>query len=178
QAHTMAFDERNGNIVMFGGYDDFVRYGDTWICSASAAATWESFGHNCGGSGVAPAPILGLGSGQRPWLGDTVTFRVPAVPPGHPVMLVLGGSRSSWQGLSLPFPLGHLGMDGCDLLVGPELALAMPATQMTASYALVIPTRPELIGTAFYAQAAMHDPQSNPAGIALTNGLELRLGGR
>lgn len=176
QAHTLAFDERHGTMVLFGGYDDVVRYGETWLYRPLATASSQRFGHNCGSS-IATSPNLDLASGQRPWLGETVTFLAGSVPTGETVVLMLGSSRTAWAGMALPLDLDLVGMTGCQLLVGAEAVLPMTNGGHQASLGLTLPNSPVLLGRSVYAQAAVHDPAANAIGFSLTAGLQLVLGG-
>ncbi len=176
QAHTMAFDERNGNTVMFGGYDDVNRFGETWTYQATVAASSSAFGHNCGGT--AADPTLSIDGDQRPWLGDTLTFRATSVPLLQPAVLSLGVSRAVWHSMALPFDLSPAGMPGCELLTGPDVLLPMATVGTSASLALALGTQPSWSGQSFYVQAVVGGFGVNGAGLALTNGLHLRVGGR
>jgi hypothetical protein len=177
QAHTMAFDERNGETVMFAGYDDNLRYGETWVYRASVTASSASYGHGCGGS-AAREPGLALEAGQRPWLGDTIMFRVDRALATLPAVLSLGASRTLWHGIALPIDLSTAGMTGCDLLAGPDVVLPMTSAGAAASLPLALGTNPLWLGRSFYAQAAVADTSANAGGLAFSNGLHLRVGGR
>jgi hypothetical protein len=170
QAHTMAFDARNGNTVLFAGFDDVRRYGETWLYGAVPLASASAFGGRCG-----PGAGLELEPGQRPWLGDTLTFRTTAA--AGPAWLLLGSSTAVWQGMALPLDLTPAGMPGCALHTGPEVMLGMTADATGATAHLPLPTQLALLGSVFYAQALVADAAA-AAGAGATNALELRVGGR
>ncbi|MEZ5965044.1 MAG: hypothetical protein R3F56_14515 [Planctomycetota bacterium] len=177
-AHTMAFDEVRGEVVIFGGYDGGeVRYGDTWVYRPVAPASAASFGHGCGGPTSVP-PALSLADGQRPWLGDTLAWRVRGDTPANLAVLSLGVSRTTWRGASLPADLGAFGMSGCELLDSSDVLLSMQVSAQGADLAMPIPVWRELNRVELYAQALVFDPASNPAGAVTTGGVALRFGSR
>jgi hypothetical protein len=144
--------------------------------SATAPASHTPFGAGCAGS--AGTPDIALVPGREPWIDDTLELAITRLPPGQPAALNLGFSRASWQGLALPFPLGAIGMPGCDLLVGPDLTCPLANPAGSATFPLRIPFDPRYIGLPFFDQALVLDPGANALGVIVSNGGAGKVGAR
>jgi hypothetical protein len=86
------------------------------------------------------------------------------------VLLNVGFSRTNWSGLTLPFPLGGIGMTGCSLLAAPDVAFALANQGGTAAWSVLLPNDPGLVGVSFYNQGFVLDPGANPLGVTATGG--------
>jgi glucose/arabinose dehydrogenase len=135
-------------------------------------ATWSTFGSGCGGS--FGTPVLAAAPGSLPSLGTTFQMRVNGLPqpPAGLTLGMLGTSKTSWNTLPLPFDLAVIGMPGCQALIAPLDSAVLAHTGTVATWPLVIPLAPNLIGVDFYAQALVLDAGWNPLGAVVTNGGE------
>lgn len=174
--HAMAFDLERRVFVMFGGDvnhgPDFTD--ETWeLAALSPQAEFHGFGAGCAGVGR-PAPFLGAETSINavPVLGGSFTLRVDGVPPTQRAWLALGISDANWSGTGLPFPLGMLGMPGCELLVSPDILEPIGAAGASGRVwsTLVIPGGVEFLGARFFVQSLVLAPGANPAGVLWTNG--------
>ncbi len=108
------------------------------------------YGAACRGR-LARAPLLGVSSDEK-W--TKVTLHGAAA--GTPVMLLLGLSRTAWQGLTLPLALDALGLPGCVLYTSVEVAIpaSTGAAGQGSGYAVVrLPANLAATGpTTLYAQ--------------------------
>ncbi len=96
-------------------------------------------------------PMLGVSSEEK-WTKVTVHGAAP----GTPVMLLVGLSRTAWQGFALPLALDALGLPGCALHTSVEVAIpaSTGAAGQGSGYAVVrLPVNLALTGlTTMYAQ--------------------------
>jgi hypothetical protein len=175
--HELVFDSARRQIVLFGGGAfGSSPFGDTWTYGTTAPASHSPYGAGCLGS--AGTPDIALAPGREPWIGDSLELAITRLPPGQPAALNLGFSRTSWQGLALPFPLGAIGMPGCDLLVGPDLTCPLANPAGSATFPLRIPFDPRYIGLPFFDQALVLDPGANALGVIVSNGGAGKVGAR
>ena len=143
---------------------------------ATRTALVSSFGQGCGGSeGI---PFLSASPGSLPWTSENLDLELGPVPVTSPVSLMLGTSRTSWNGLALPASLAALGMPGCTLLVSAEQSVALQPVGKYLSFQLSIPNLPSLAGVNFYTQAFVIDPTANPMGLATSNAVQTTIGVR
>lgn len=92
--------------------------------------------------------------------------------PGAPAVLVLGGSRTRYQGAGLPLDLSFLAMPGCSLYT--DVLATVPFSLNAAGGASVgLPIGATLFrGSRFDAQCFHLDTQANSLGLAASNGAE------
>lgn len=108
------------------------------------------FGRACAGPlGLPKLHVEGL-----PGIGKALSLRVSNTD-ATTMTLIVGVSRSSWGGISLPLNLGFVGAFGCDLNVSMDASIyrGKPATIATT-----MPNEPRLIGITLYYQAILMDP--------------------
>jgi hypothetical protein len=110
----------------------------------------QAYGLPCNGQ-LARAPKIGVrdlgASGARLTVHDAA--------PGAPVLLLLGVSRTSFAGLTLPQPLGAIGLPGCLLQTSVDVfrVAVTGSTGIAAGYAAVdVPLLLSARGTEVYAQ--------------------------
>ncbi len=151
-----------------------VSLGDTWEYGPTHPATYTTFGTGCAGTAGTPT----LASLTRPWLGETQTVDLSNLPATGAVLLNLGFSDSSFGALSLPFPLGVIGMPGCSLLTSPDLGFPLTNTGGTAQWSQLIPNAPQHLGLTFFNQGFVLDANANPLGVIVTNGGRGVIGGK
>jgi photosystem II stability/assembly factor-like uncharacterized protein len=139
-----------------------------------SAAT--GFGSACAGHATPPAIAVDPLATAR--IGQTVGVLGQSLRIGQPLaVLLVGFSNSSWNSVPLPFDLTPAGLNGCPLLVSLDLLLATTiGAGGTAGWSLTLPNDRALLGGRLYAQAMAPDPGLNPAGFAVSAGLQLTLG--
>lgn len=142
-----------------------VEGGQLLLFRVALRARAEAFGAGCG-MNLAAAPA------SRPVLGGSFASDVSGIATGATAFMMVGGSNTTFAGLSLPLDLGLLGIPGCFLL--QDLALeGAGGTTVTgpnsASYTLPIPASFSFTGFTVYLQAWSTTTQ-------LSNGLTVVLG--
>ncbi|MBK9386122.1 MAG: hypothetical protein IPN34_15020 [Planctomycetes bacterium] len=175
---AMAYDSLRDRLVMFGG--DYTNDDRTWeyFAPVLTRGSFTTYGSGCASS--AGPLLLAAAPGNVPYVGSPFRIEIGPVPTGlfHIPFLILGPSRTTWSGLSLPFDLTTLNMPGCSLLASAEFALQIPRLGTTASLTLAIPYDPLLTGSRFYLQGLVTDATANPGGIAWSNAGEVLIGER
>ncbi|MEM7201654.1 MAG: hypothetical protein AAF628_15405 [Planctomycetota bacterium] len=149
---------------------------ELWDYGPIHPATYRSFGNGCAGS--AGTPSLVGAAGSLPWLGQTLSLQLTSVLAGQPAAVWVGGSRTQWQGLTLPLELRAAGMPGCELLASPEVPVAVGTAGGTATLTVPLCVCASALGLSVFGQAAVADPGANPAGVVISNGIEAQIGGR
>lgn len=135
--------------------------------------TFGTFGQGCGRPGN---PVTHSFSGN-PVLGSSVLL-IGTGEPSLPGAIHIGTSRTGTSsGVPLPFDLSVLGATGCQLYVEPQLSLPLTLNRFGGGAQSLTPTSPALIGVQLYTQFLQADPMANSAGVAFSNGGELRFGG-
>ncbi len=178
---SMAFDVQRGRTVLFGGQvvsgSTSTVVGDTWTWGGGAppspSATASAFGGGCG----APPMSLSPDPTGLPVVGATARALVSNVPSPFAVV-ALGWSNVSIGALLLPAPLDGYGMLGCSVLQSTDV-VGLPVTftgGSTATYSLPIPLWPSLLSVHVYLQGLAVAPGVNPAGVIISNGLDLHIG--
>lgn len=135
-----------------------------------------AFGSAC--AGHATPPVIAVDPLATARIGHTLTVLGSGLRSDQPsAVLLVGFSNSTWTGIPLPFDLTPLGLNGCSLRVSIDLLVPAPVTGSgDASWPLAVPDNRFLLGTHVFAQALALDPGLNPAGLALSAGLDLTLG--
>jgi hypothetical protein len=168
----MAHDALRGRMV-------FVATGgpsETWEYFVPRQATWVPFGTACTGSGGVPG--LAAAGNSLPWLGETLTVQLtnlPNAPTSVPFGL-LGSSRTSWLGFTLPLELSAVGAPGCTLYTSIDAVVQLVNTAGTAQWQFAIPSTIALHGANFYQQALVLDPGTNGLGAVFTNAARATIG--
>jgi hypothetical protein len=139
----------------------------------SPVSAYTTFGTGCIGSNGPPR----LEPNQLPRIGKTFSVLLLGLPIDQPGLGFFGTSRTNWGLLPLPLALDPIGMQGCKLWVSGEVSYVIQNTGPHGVLAwslpgAVIPANTALIGSKFYNQAIIVDPQANPAGLVATNGGE------
>lgn len=168
---AMAFDPVRERMVMYGGSNHWnptanilLTLGDTWEFTPSFAASWTAFGAGCAGtSGI---PTLSNNNQTVPHVGQTLQLRIDNVPPAAPIIVLLGLSKTSYNGIPLPFSLAGIGAPGCMALCSAEASYVASSSLGTA---LWLWTVPNAIGVKFYNQAFALDSGANALGVIATN---------
>jgi hypothetical protein len=122
---------------------------------------------------------------------DNRAYAIPSNPGGDPLELLLlgaradalalafiGASRSSWGSLRLPLDLSALGLNGCSLLVSPDLMVPVRTfTTGGATLRVSVPAEASLAGSKLYTQWSIADDRIHRAlPLTFSNGVEITLG--
>jgi hypothetical protein len=164
---VMTWESALQRLVAFGS--SFVS--ETWAYAVfgGAPASFATFGQGC--SGPAGTPALAATSGSLPRLGTTFGIEIsnlPSTPLNLPFGLI-GSTNASWNGQPLPLDLAGIGMPGCSALIAPEVGYTLSNQGGIASWGVLIPFAPPLLGTSFFVQGAVLAPGANPGGMLVTN---------
>lgn len=132
-----------------------------------------AFGSGCAGSNGVPAL-----TSTAPGLGEVVSAVCTGLVPNSFGFLVLGFSRTTWNGLSLPIDLGPgFGFTGCTGYVSVDLTLGSSVIGngvLLASWRQ--PTNRTGLGSRYYLQVLAVDAAANPGGAVTSNAVELVVG--
>ena len=92
--------------------------------------------------------------------------------------IAIGASRTMMGTIPLPLPLDVIGGAGCWIL-SDQIVVGTGFVDASGVFALpiAIPNDPYFVGFPIYHQGVVVDPAANAMGFALTNGLEVRIGG-
>ncbi len=172
--HALAYDERRGAIVSFGGE---VASG---IFIISTDATWEfgtvadctPLGTGCAATG--PVPALGATNGSTPRAGSSFVGEVSGLSPQTLPLLVLGLSTTTWGTTPLPMSLGVIGLPACSLHTSIDVALPLLNQAGRATWSLPIPPSPFWHGVNIFAQAVVTDAALQAQSV--TNAVRLSIG--
>ena len=163
---SLTHDLVRARTVLFGGSTGFAYFNDTWEYDPGTVARWTRFGSGC--VGTSGPPTLGPVSGALPIVGTTFVLELLAVP-GAVAAVSIGFSNVQWNGNTLPYGLGALGMTGCTLHVSPDVMFFAPATAGRATLAWALTNNTNLIGVTFFNQGFVLDPGINPVGATVSN---------
>jgi len=140
-----------------------------------ALSAQSTYGAGCAGSYGIPT-IAPTAVGPR--LSEPFVLDVAGLPTNALLVGIMGFSRTSWNGLSLPSSLAPLGMPGCQLLVSADLTMALAdrPTPNTARWTTPVPYLPALLGVDLHQQVLVHDPAANAAGMTTSNASQATIG--
>ena len=127
---------------------------------------FETYGAGCAGASTPPA----IGASGDPKVGQAYAVQVSNLKPYSVGAFIVGLSKDIYDGNILPFDLTGMGMPGCELLVGWDAEIGFFSKPGgVATWHMVIPNDPLLVGAVYYAQAYVVDPVANVRGIATSN---------
>jgi hypothetical protein len=134
-----------------------------------------AFGSGCGSNG---APVLATDPAAPARLGQTLVLRASGFPGNAgSAALLIGLSRTSWNGNPLPLALAPYGMSGCSLLVSIDDSLSAPVAQDgSANWSIPLPGTANLLGAQLFFQSLAPDAAANLLGLGATAALEITLG--
>ncbi len=146
-------------------------------CSYTAGA-YTTYGSGCPGSN---ALVPAHSSVSRPDIGSSVTHSVSGFASPTPAIMVIGLSRTTYNGSPLPLNLGFIGTNpACNLLA--SITLNLPITiggTGSGSLTFALPNDPSAISQHIFSQVIGVDifvPFRMP--IIVSNGLDMMIGGR
>jgi hypothetical protein len=181
---ALAFDVLRGRLAVFGGTNTVVPglalgqlptgpyFRDTWEYTPGIAGNFDPFGVGCPGTRGVPAMHVTSGP---PIAGQTFRVQLDNLPLSGPAFVFLGVSNSLYGTVPLPFPLASIGMPGCDLLVSGDTLFQVQNILGTALWSVDVPA--SVVGAVLYQQAFAWDPPANPAGLTVSHGARLQVGG-
>jgi V8-like Glu-specific endopeptidase len=136
-----------------------------------------SFQVECSGGGT-PGAVPTIAGAGTPETGSAYESTLSRARPNAVGALLTGFTNQSWGGNPLPFSLAGLGAPGCDLLVAPEIADTVAVDgNGEGRRSIQVPRNPALVGARLYHQWAVIDAGANQLGLAVSGGLEVRVGG-
>lgn len=140
------------------------------LAPLSAQANCRMFGTGCAGGGGIPG--LDIDAGSVPRVNASFALKITNLPsqPGF-YYVIIGFSRTSWLGLSLPYDLTGVGLTGCTVYVSVDIVIPTSHNGTMSTFVITVPNDPSLGGQTFYAQGLTMEPNINPLG-ATSNGLE------
>lgn len=141
-----AYDPSQGKLRMFAGFGASFN-NDTWQYTGDTSGTFTLYGTGCDTS-AGPVDL----AGTVPNIGTTLSLTYSNLGASPAVIVVLGLSSESWNAIPLPFDLGLIGLNGCNLLAAAEFLDVALTTAGTATYDVVIPANNALINQSLYCQ--------------------------
>ena len=167
--HAMAHDSARNETLAFRAFSDaWVPWG-YGASRPPAPASFGAFGQGCAGSRGVPLPRLAPGPLQIPRLGSVLRVELRNLPTTGTEFILLGSSRTTWAGRSLPLDLSVIGMPSCALHVEPLIWLPATRTGGISTVLLQIPPTPSLVGRMFYGQGFVLDASANSLGAIMSN---------
>jgi hypothetical protein len=113
-----------------------------------------------------------------PEVGKVYTLLLDQARPLSPCVLFTGLSNTSYANIPLPLDFGLFGAKGCSLFVSGEFLFPfLCSAQGKAKLPTPIPSMKALIGTRFYQQILVLDPQANTLGMVFSNAGNGSMGG-
>lgn len=132
----------------------------------------EPFGTGCGGYGGQQSTIS-ITPALRP--GFWSLLQIDNMTPAAPAVLMIGNSRTNWDGISLPASLAPAGMPGCTLLVSPLIQVLFQTVGTNTAIALPVPEDPVIAATDLFFQTYFHSPGQNWIETGLSSALRARV---
>jgi hypothetical protein len=143
------------------------------VSSLSAQAPYgQWFGAGCG-SLTANQSTISLNSIVRP--GYQSTMSIDNLPPGRNALLMVGLSKTTWNGMNLPVDLTPWNMPGCELLVAADILLPFGTGNGFYNATFTMPLVPTLSGRELHMQVMAEQPTANPAALQMSRGLTTRV---
>ena len=148
--------------------------GGTWGPRNSGPFDWSMRFH-CQTSAVRTP---GLHSSGTPDIGQSYAVHLEDALPSAFCCILLGASRTSFNGHALPYSLAPLGGGSCTVLVSHQ-SLLLGTTNAAGAFEASIPlvNNAMFIGSKIYNQGLIVDLAANDLGFVLTNALEVTIGG-
>lgn len=138
------------------------------VFTLHTAGEYTTFGTGCGGAAGVPA----MGFSGIPEINGTVTVRTNGLhaAAGFGAFLI-GFDNTTWGSNALPMPLDPMGLQGCQMLVDPEITRAVAPAAGQATMPVVVPASVVWVGTTVFFQYVCLDATApNSAGAVMSNG--------
>lgn len=165
--------QHRDQLLVAGGWTNTLLWG---AFTGKSTPSQVPYGSGCNSITLtAPNPTSAV-----PAIGGTAGVRVNGLAANAPCFMMIGLSRTSVGSTPLPIPLDGLGMPGCWLLqdIGLEFSAFCPSSgAATAQFNLPIPNLPGILGYHLYLQSWAFQQASNSAGLVLSHGMDLTIGG-
>ena len=130
-----------------------------------------NFGTGCPGSGGVPS----LAAAAAPLIGFNLQHKLTNGPVGKSAYLVLGGSKTSWPPLTLPFTLPST---SCTFYCDQAVALGqIVPVGGVVTWNIGVPNTVTLLGGKLYFQDVNLDPGANIWSVTTSNAVEETVGG-
>ncbi len=96
-----------------------------------------------------------------------------------PVTMMIGASRTTYLGRTLPIDLTALGAPSCLLSIAPLVYVAVPINSISGRTDMTfpLPRNPSLVGAQVFHQCVAIHPTLNALGATTSNGIEVSIGG-
>ncbi len=147
RSHALAFG-RGSQVLLFGGeaLAPAEGYVDTWTYGTTQPASAVAFGAGC-------ARVPAMRVEAQPWLGGTFVAEILSADLG---VALIGGSRTAWGSVPLPFDLGAIGWLGCSLYTSIDVTIPLRYQGFNRLAVQVpLPLQPRLVGQTLYLQNAV-----------------------
>ena len=144
-----------------------------------AVGTYKGYETGCQGSNtLTPTQSAEtLGDRADPYVGSTTRYSFSKGTGSSAAIFTLGFSRASWNTIPLPLDLMPFGAPTCRVVASPEIVLTTPTNRAgNARVDLAWPSDVAFVGGLVYTQFWSYDPAANALGLAVTGGIETRLG--
>ena len=154
-----------------------VEGGQLLLIHTSTCAFVGSYGKGCG----SPALALRSVTSSRPIIGTTQLVDVTEIAQGNLAFVMVGLEKTTIGSGLLPLSLDVFGMSGCSLYQDASVALysaTVSTSATTARYSLAVPNSVAFVNMHVYLQAWASAIGQNPAGIVVSNGVEIVIGSR
>lgn len=168
----------NDFVIMFrsiGFWDDLTERTRPAIIEVFDRPVAEILGTGCAnGAGV---PGFAPASGSVPLLGKDFNLEFSSLPATQFVKLfgLVGFSKTSWAGFTLPQDLAFINAPGCTQYVSIDASFQLPHTGGTATWDISIPNDRSLSGLEFFLQALVIDVLG-PVRFSVTNAIGAAIG--
>ena len=165
-------------VVMYpgiGNWDDLFERVRPAIIEVFNRPTSQPFGTGCPNGALVPAIVAAPGS--VPVLSGTFTLELTSLPTTmfSKVHGLVGFSKTSWAGFTLPQDLAFVGAPGCTQYIGIEASVLIPHSGGTATWDIPIPNDKNLSGVEFFLQALVIDPLGSTF-YSVSNAIEGTIG--
>jgi len=160
--YTQSNTTSHGIEVQWPGMELFVRYDvpETW-------AQYVLFGRGCVGS----KGEVKLANRGVPRLGQGWSVDLTGAPSATIAALLVGASAEQWGQFQLPFDFTPQGATNCQLYTSLDLIYPVVTSPTgAASFSVVSPNVPALIGVSIFNQYVVVDLGANPLNSTFTNG--------
>ena len=136
--------------------------------------SFVTWGAGCAGSNGVPR----MNGGNAPKLGGLLRLDYTGMPlTSGVVMAIVGVSRTTWSGLTLPFSLAAINMPGCTLYTSVDLTYPGVISSGGTGFAILsLPPDPWLLGQELFMQTFVPDSLATAFPARMTNAAHVVIG--